>query len=93
MLWIAILSLYGAMSLLTLFMYGLDKHRAINNGWRIRERTLHTCELFCGWPGALAGQALFRHKRQKLRFMLVVWGIVLLHALIWIGIFWLIHHG
>jgi uncharacterized membrane protein YsdA (DUF1294 family) len=80
------------MSLVTMLMYGLDKYRAINNGWRIRERTLHTCELLCGWPGALAGQALFRHKRQKFSFMLVVWGIVLLHASIWmICILWLNH--
>jgi len=90
MFWIAILSIYAAMSLVTLFMYGLDKYRAINNGWRIPERTLHTCELLCGWPGALAGQALFRHKRQKLSFMLVVWGIILLHVAMWICIFWLI---
>lgn len=59
--------------------YGLDKRSAVLGQRRIRERTLHLLALGGGWPGALAGQRVFRHKTQKLSFRVVLWGIVLLH--------------
>jgi len=46
----------------------------------VSERTLHLFELAGGWPGALIGQQLFRHKRSKGSYMRVFWVIVLLHA-------------
>lgn len=93
MIWMAVLSLYGVMSLITAGFYALDKRRATRNAWRIPERTLHTLELLGGWPGALVAQSLFRHKRHKSSFMLVFYGIVTLHALIWIAVAWLMLRG
>lgn len=55
---------------------------------RIPERTLHTLELLGGWPGALVGQQLFKHKRSKAPYMRVFWVIVLLHVAAWT--WWLI---
>lgn len=78
-----ILSIYAAVSLLTFAAYGLDKHRAVRGGCRISERTLHGLEFFGGWPGALVGQAVFRHKRRKLRYMAVLLAIIALHVAAW----------
>ena len=47
------------------------------------EARLHLLELLGGWPGALAAQGVFRHKRRKARFMAVFWFIVRLHVLAW----------
>jgi uncharacterized membrane protein YsdA (DUF1294 family) len=89
MVLVAILIVYLIMSGVTIGYYGLDKHRAANGGWRVPERTLHTLELLGGWPGALVGQQLFKHKRHKTSFMLIFWGIVVLHVGAWALIVWL----
>jgi len=71
--------------------FGLDKRYAVRGQRRIRERTLHLFALGGGWPGALLGQRVFRHKTQKLSFRVWLWAIVLLH-LVMIGLmlwYWL----
>jgi uncharacterized membrane protein YsdA (DUF1294 family) len=83
--WKIAAAFYLLMSLVTFAYYGLDKRRAGRGQWRIPERTLHLLELLGGWPGALAGQAFFRHKRSKSSYMLVFWLIVVLHLLVWGG--------
>lgn len=59
--------------------YGIDKRRAQTGNRRIPERTLQRLALAGGWPGALLGQQVFRHKTQKLSFQLVFWTLVVLH--------------
>ncbi len=81
--WPWIIGGYAAVSLVTLAAYGLDKRRAVQRRRRIPERTLHLFELLGGWPGALAGQTLFRHKRRKFSYMAVFAAIVALHAAAW----------
>lgn len=50
-------------STLTCLIYGWDK-LAARKGWRrVPEATL-----LAGWPGAIVGQQLFRHKTQKQPF-------------------------
>jgi uncharacterized membrane protein YsdA (DUF1294 family) len=68
---------FGVMSLTTFVVYGVDKRRAKLEGDRISEKTLHTLSLLGGWPGAIAGQKLFRHKTVKKSFRLVFWLSVL----------------
>ena len=68
------------MSLVCFVTYGWDKRRAGNGGRRVPERTLQLLAFFGGWPGALIGQRLFRHKTQKLSFLAVFWLIVVLHV-------------
>ena len=81
LLWIV--AFYAVMSLITFAAYGIDKRRATRDKRRISERTLHLLELAGGWPGALAGQTLFRHKRRKPSYMVLFIGIILLHAAAW----------
>ncbi len=82
--WMWIAGSYALVSLVTFAVYALDKRRAIRGGRRVPERTLHVLELLGGWPGALLGQRVFRHKRRKLNYMLVFAGIVALHLSMWI---------
>ncbi len=77
---IAYVAAVAVTSLMTFAAYGLDKRRARRQGRRIPERTLHLLALLGGWPGALAGQRVFRHKTQKLGFRVVFWLVVVLHV-------------
>lgn len=68
------------MSIACFITYWLDKRRARNGGRRVPERTLHILEFLGGWPGALLAQQQFRHKTQKVRFLVVFWLVVVLHV-------------
>jgi len=85
----AIAAVYAVMSVVTFFAYGIDKRRAERGKRRIRERTLHLLELCGGWPGGALGQSFFRHKRQKLSYMLLFACIVIVHIAAWIGGGWM----
>jgi uncharacterized membrane protein YsdA (DUF1294 family) len=61
-------------------VYGLDKRRAQANERRIPEARLHGLALLGGWPGALFGRSVFRHKTQKTWFSAITFAIVGLHA-------------
>lgn len=75
----------AAISLLTLLLYYIDKSAARRGSRRIQERTLHLAALIGGWPGALAGRHLFRHKTRKQPFRTIFWCTVIANiaALIW----------
>jgi uncharacterized membrane protein YsdA (DUF1294 family) len=77
--WIALLLWHVAVSGVAFAAYGIDKGLAARNLRRIPEKRLHTLSLLGGWPGALAGQQLFRHKRAKSTFMRAFWGTVAAH--------------
>lgn len=68
---------FGVMSLATFVVYSVDKRRAKQEGDRISEKTLHILSLLGGWPGAIAGQKLLRHKTCKKSFRFVFWLSVL----------------
>ena len=44
----AIFFVYLVMSVVTIVVYAMDKHKATNGKWRIPEATLHLFELLCG---------------------------------------------
>lgn len=67
------------MSLVCFVVYGWDKRSAAKGSRRVPEQKLHLLGLLGGWPGALLAQRYFRHKTQKLSFLFVFWGIVVLH--------------
>lgn len=48
--------------------FGIDKARAEQGTWRIRESTLLTLAFAGGTIGAYAGRRLFRHKTRKQPF-------------------------
>jgi uncharacterized membrane protein YsdA (DUF1294 family) len=84
-----ILLIYAAASVVTFVAYGLDKRAAARGRWRIPEATLHAMELLGGFPGAFLGQHVFRHKRAKVRYLVVFWLIVLIHGGSWAAWWWL----
>lgn len=63
-LWAAVVLI----NLLTLLIYGADKLAAIRAWQRVPESTLLVFGLVGGWPGAICGQQLFRHKTCKQPF-------------------------
>lgn len=67
-------------SLVTFLLYGWDKRQARLQGRRIPEARLHGLAWAGGWPGALVGQAYFRHKTQKTIFKLVTWCAAIVHV-------------
>ena len=77
-------AIYLGMSLLSFCLYWRDKRQAQAGGQRIPEKILHGSELLGGWPGALVGQQVLRHKTRKVSYQLVFWLIVLLHQVVWI---------
>ena len=52
-----------------LIMY-IDKRRAMYGRWRIPEKTLIIVALLGGSIGCMIGMKLFRHKTQKIKFVL-----------------------
>ena len=63
-----LLLVYVLVSFLTFFFYGWDKLAAKKSWQRTPELTLHWLSLLGGWPGAMYGQQLFRHKSYKPSF-------------------------
>jgi uncharacterized membrane protein YsdA (DUF1294 family)/cold shock CspA family protein len=81
-----VILVYGFMSLLSFLLYAKDKRAARKDQWRISEFTLQLTALLCGWPGALIGRGLFRHKTKKLLFSVSLYCIALMHLA---GLSWL----
>ena len=92
MKWIAVgyLCVVGLMSLITFACYGWDKRAARLEGLRISENRLHTLSLLGGWPGALIGRQIFRHKTQKTWFTFKTCAVVAIHALAIAGFLFLL---
>jgi len=78
-LWVG--SLYLVTSVLSFIVYRADKNAAVERGWRIPERSLLLLGLVGGWPGAIIGQQVLRHKTKKLRFRYLFWICVFLNVL------------
>lgn len=78
----AILVGFAAINVVTWACYRIDKVRAARGASRISERSLLVLALAGGSLGALAGVYLHRrrHKAGKWQFVLMLWGIVALHA-------------
>ncbi|WP_259053171.1 DUF1294 domain-containing protein [Klebsiella sp. BIGb0407] len=55
-------------NILTFLVYGMDKYAAKNNFRRVSESTLLFFGFAGGWPAALCGQEIFRHKTKKQPF-------------------------
>lgn len=70
---LALLGVYALLSIITFAVYGQDKSAAERGRWRTPESTLHLLSLAGGWPGALVGQRVFRHKTRKQPFRTVFW--------------------
>ena len=52
------------------FRMWLDKRKAIKGSWRIPEKTLFIITALGGGIGTIAGMYTFRHKTQKIQFVI-----------------------
>ena len=57
-------------NLIGLFIMYLDKRKAMYARWRIPEKTLIIVAILGGSIGCIVGMKLFRHKTQKIKFVL-----------------------
>ena len=64
MLYQAVLIFYASMSLVAFILYGVDKQRAKQGKWRIKESVLLGISFLGGSVGALIGMKAFRHKTK-----------------------------
>lgn len=60
------------MSIIAFACYGIDKKKAADHAWRIRESTLILLAFIGGAPGALLGMHLFHHKTRHRKFRILV---------------------
>lgn len=59
-----------AINLFGFFIMWLDKRRAKKGAWRIPEKTLFIVTALGGGIGTTAGMYAFRHKTQKIQFVI-----------------------
>lgn len=74
-----------AINLFGFFIMWLDKGKAKKGSWRIPEKTLFIITTLGGGIGTIAGMYIFRHKTQKLNFVI---GFPFITILELIGIIW-----
>lgn len=77
-----------AINLFGFFIMWLDKRKAKKGAWRIPEKTLFIITGLGGGIGTIAGMYTFRHKTQKLWFVIGFPLIAILEiiAVIWFGV-------
>ena len=64
MIYFIVINLFG------FFIMWLDKRKAEKGAWRIPEKTLFIVTALGGGIGTIAGMYTFRHKTQKLNFVI-----------------------
>ena len=80
-IYLIIMNLVGFLSML------IDKKKAERGSWRIKESTLLIIAVLGGSIGSIAGMYTFRHKTQKLNFVVGFPFITILEIIL---IIWLI---
>lgn len=76
-------------NLFAIFLMKYDKVKAINNQYRINEKTLFLIALILGGIGIYIGMYLFRHKTKHVKFTVGIPLIIILNIL---TIYYLISH-
>jgi uncharacterized membrane protein YsdA (DUF1294 family) len=79
---LAVIVIYGAVSILTFLLYWSDKLAARQGRWRTRESSLLFLGLAGGWPGAVLAQRILHHKTRKQRFQLAFWGTAVVNSIV-----------
>lgn len=66
----------------------VDKKRAQNNQWRIKEATLFLTAAIGGSIGSMLGMKVFRHKTKHLSFLIGMPAIFIIQVALVIGYFY-----
>lgn len=75
--WEILVIIFGILSVITFFMYGIDKFKAQRGKWRISEKALLVSSFIGGAVGGFLAMQLFRHKTKHWYFNVVnILGIV-----------------
>ena len=61
---------FVVINIIGFFIMWLDKRKAIKGSWRIPEKTLFIITALGGGIGTIAGMYTFRHKTQKIQFVI-----------------------
>lgn len=61
---------FVVINIIGFFIMWLDKRKAIKGSWRIPEKTLFIITALGGGIGTTAGMYAFRHKTQKIQFVI-----------------------
>ena len=85
--WQILVTIFGILSVITFFMYGIDKFKAQRGKWRISEKALLVSSFIGGAVGGFLAMQLFRHKTKHWYFSVVnilglVWQIGLIAWLV-----------
>ena len=86
--WEILAIIFGILSVITFFMYGIDKFKAQRGKWRISEKALLISSFIGGAVGGFLAMQLFRHKTKHWYFNVVnilglIWQIGLI---VWLAI-------
>lgn len=71
-----------AMTIVTFFIYGIDKYKARKAKWRIPETTLLWMAILGGSVGALLGMKVWRHKTLHRKFKYGVPAILIIQIIL-----------
>ena len=77
---------YVFVCLVTFASYAYDKLSAVRGFRRVPELRLQLLALFGGWPGALLGQMVFRHKTAKRSFQVWFWIVAFANVCVTLGL-------
>jgi uncharacterized membrane protein YsdA (DUF1294 family) len=69
--WEILAIIFGVLSVITFFMYGVDKFKAQRGKWRISEKALLISSFIGGAVGGFLAMQLFRHKTKHWYFNVV----------------------
>lgn len=64
--------LVGVLSVITFFLFGIDKLKAKKGSYRIPEKVLIGFSFFFGAIGGVLGMYFFHHKTRKAKFFVFV---------------------
>lgn len=78
---------FVAINLFGFFIMWLDKRKARKGKWRIPEKTLFIITALGGGIGTIAGMYAFRHKTQKIAFVIGFPFITILEILL--AVYWI----
>ncbi|HWO98283.1 MAG TPA: DUF1294 domain-containing protein [Bacillus sp. (in: firmicutes)] len=71
---------YLCVNIAGIMLMAVDKNRAKNRQWRIKESTIWLCSLAGGAMGSTLGMYMFRHKTKHLQFKIGLPLIAIIHV-------------